>query len=71
MTGDNSETNKKDKFDQTIELLLLSLVDKNIDFYKKMSHKGRNRFIKERLYGEYFKSLEGGLGQYEKNNIEQ
>lgn len=57
MTGDNSETNKKDKFDQTIETLILSLVDKNIDFYKKLSDQRRNRFIKDRLYEEYSKSL--------------
>lgn len=58
MTGDNSKTNKKDKFDQTVESIILSLVDKNLDFYKKMSDKKRNRFIKDRLYDEYSKSLE-------------
>jgi len=57
MKGDNSKTNKKDKFDQTIDSILLTLVDKNLDFYKKMSDKNRNQFIKDRLYDEYSRSI--------------
>ena len=57
MTGDNTETNKKDKFDKTIDKLVLSLIDNNLDFYNKLKHKKRNRYIKDRLYEDYSKSL--------------
>ena len=57
MTGDNTETNKKDKFNRTIDTLILSLIDDNLDFYKKLKHKERNKYIKDRLYDEYSKSL--------------
>ena len=57
MIGDNTETNKKDKFDRTIDTLILSLIDKNLDFYKKLKHKERNKFIKDQLYDEYSRSL--------------
>lgn len=57
MTGDNTETNKKDKFDKTIDKLVLSLIDNNLDFYKKLNNKKRNRYIKDRLYEDYSKSL--------------
>ena len=57
MIGDNTETNKKDKFDRTIDTLILSLIDNNLDFYKKLKHKERNKFIKDKLYDEYSRSL--------------
>ena len=58
MAGDNSEANKRDKFNHTIESLLLGLVESNLDFYNKVSEARRNRFIKDRLYEDYAKSLE-------------
>jgi type I restriction enzyme, R subunit len=57
MFGDNTETNKKDKFDRTIDTLVLSLIDNNMDFYKKLNSQKNNRFIKDRLYQDYSKSL--------------
>ena len=58
MVGDNSEVNKRNKFNQTIESLLMSLVDSNISFYNKISETKRNKFIKDRFYEDYAKSLE-------------
>ena len=58
MTGDNSDSNKRDKFDRTFQSLVTSLVENNLDFYKKLSESKRNKFIKDRLYEDYTKSLE-------------
>ena len=58
MTGDNSDSNKRDKFDRTFQSLVTSLVENNLDFYKKLSENKRNKFIKDRLYDDYTKSLE-------------
>lgn len=57
MTGDNSDSNKRDKFDRTFQLLLTSFVENNLDFYKKLSENKRNKFIKDKLYEDYTKSL--------------
>jgi len=57
MTGDNSDSNKRDKFDRTFQSLVTSLVENNLDFYKKLSENKRNKFIKDRLYEDYTKSL--------------
>lgn len=58
MTGDNSDSNKRDKFDRTFQSLVTSLVEGNLDFYKKLSENKRNKYIKDRLYEDYTKSLQ-------------
>jgi len=57
MLGDNTETNKKDKFDRALDDLVTDLVDNNIDFYNKLNNKSINRIIKNKLYQDYSKSL--------------
>ena len=58
MTGDNSDSNKRDKFDRTFQSLVISFVEDNLAFYNKLIEKKRNKFIKDRLYEDYTKSLE-------------
>ena len=50
MQGDNSETNKQDMFNRTIERLLIDLVGEHLEFYNKMSESQTNRFLKDKLY---------------------
>jgi len=57
MLGDNTETNKKDRFDRTLDDLVTGLVDNNIDFYNKLNNKSINRIIKNKLYQDYSESL--------------
>ena len=60
MEGDNSESNKRDKFNSTIEVLLVGLVNDHLDFYKKMSEPKKNRFLKDRMFDIYSRSVTGG-----------
>jgi type I restriction enzyme, R subunit len=57
MLGDNTETNKKDKFDRALDDLVTGLVDNNIDFYNKLNNKSINRILKDKLYQDYSESL--------------
>jgi type I restriction enzyme R subunit len=50
MVGDNSETNKKHKFDEVISTILLSFVNDRLDFYKKMEEPKVKGFISDMLY---------------------
>ena len=53
----NTETNKKAKFDQVVSSIHLSLFNNHLDFYKKMAIPKNNKYLKDRLYDEYSKSL--------------
>ncbi len=57
MEGDNTDSNKKDKFNRTFEKFLTDLVDENIDFYNKLKEPKKNRFMKDRMYELYAKSI--------------
>jgi type I restriction enzyme R subunit len=50
MTGDNSETNKKHKFDEVMKSILLSYVNNRLDFYNKMEDPKIKNFIGDILY---------------------
>ncbi len=52
MTGDNSETNKRHKFEEVIEDILLSYVNNRLDFYNKMDDPKVKTFIGDLLYTE-------------------
>ena len=57
MEGDNSDSNKRDMFNKTFESLLVGLVGQHLDFYNKLSSPKRNRFMKDRMYDNYSRSM--------------
>lgn len=58
MTGDNSETNKKHKFDDVLSTIFLSFVNDRLDFYKKMEEPKLKGFISDMLYQDLKKYVE-------------
>jgi type I restriction enzyme R subunit len=57
MTGDNSETNKRHKFEEVIEDILLSYVNNRLDFYNKMDDPKVKNFVGDLLYTELRKQI--------------
>ena len=55
--GDNTESNKRFVFNKTFDDILQGLVDDSLDFYKKLTEPKRNRYVKDRFYEEYPKSV--------------
>ena len=53
--GDNTDTNKRFVFDKFFEKYLLSLVDRDMNFYNKLKEKKRNKYLKDRLYESYLR----------------
>ena len=51
--GDNTETNKKYKFDQVFDEILLDFVHSRIDLYTKLSQEELNADLKRQLYQAY------------------
>ncbi|MYF99636.1 type I restriction endonuclease subunit R [Candidatus Poribacteria bacterium] len=51
--GDNSESNKKYKFDRVFDEILLSLVNSRLELFTKLSKPEINADLKQRLYQEY------------------
>lgn len=51
--GDNSESNKKYKFDQVFDEILLSFVNSKLELFTKLSKPEINADLKQRLYQEY------------------
>ena len=51
--GDNSESNKRYKFDQVVEDILLGLVNSRLELYKKLSQPEVNADLKRQLYRAY------------------
>lgn len=52
MTGENSETNKRHKFDEVMSSILLGYVNNRLDFYNKMDDPKVKNFIGDLLYTE-------------------
>lgn len=50
LTSDNSETNKRHKFDEVMTSILLSYVNNRLDFYNKMEDPKIKNFISDLLY---------------------
>ena len=50
MTGENSETNKRHKFDEVMTTILLGYVNNRLDFYNKMEDPKIKGFISDLLY---------------------
>ena len=53
ITGDNTETNKRYKFEQVIDEILLDFVNNKLDLYTKLSKPEINADLKQRLYQAY------------------
>ena len=51
--GDNTETNKKYKFNQVIDEILLDFVNSKLDLYTKLSKPDVNEDLKRQLYQAY------------------
>ena len=51
--GDNTETNKRYKFEQVIDEILLSFVNSKLDLYTKLSKPEINAHLKRQLYQAY------------------
>ena len=51
--GDNTETNKKYKFDQVFDEILLDFVNSRLDLYTKLSQEELNADLKRQLYQAY------------------
>ena len=51
--GDNTETNKKYKFDQVFDEILLDFVHSRIDLYTRLSQEELNADLKRQLYQAY------------------
>ena len=51
--GDNTETNKRYKFDQVIDEILLSFVNSKLELFKKLTQEEVNSDLKRQLYQAY------------------
>ena len=51
--GDNSESNKRYKFDQVFDAILLDFVNSKLDLYKKLSQPEIKADLKRQLYRAY------------------
>jgi type I restriction enzyme, R subunit len=60
MHGDNTESNKREVFNSTFNNLLVGLVGESLDFYNKLSETKRNRFVQDRIFEKYSRSVAGG-----------
>jgi len=54
--GHNSESNKRYKFNQVFDQILLDLVNSRLDLFKKLSQSGVNVDLKRQLYQVYLDS---------------
>ena len=59
--GDNTDTNKRYKFDQVIDEILLSFVNSKLDLYNKLTQEEINADLKRQLYQAYCKQLSAPL----------
>ncbi|MFC2119045.1 type I restriction endonuclease subunit R [Bacteroidota bacterium] len=58
MVGDNTETNKKDKFNEVMKDVFLKYVNTKFDFYKKLEDPKIKGYVEQRLYDDYKKHVE-------------
>jgi type I restriction enzyme R subunit len=52
MTGDNSETNKRQKFDDVFDKTIMSFFNERFDFFKKIDDPKIKGFIGQMLYDQ-------------------
>jgi type I restriction enzyme R subunit len=56
--GDNTESNKRYKFEQTLDEILLEFVTNKLELYKKLSKPNIKSFLQDQLYNDYLQSAE-------------
>ena len=56
--GDNTETNKRYKFDQVFDNILLDFVNSKLELYTKLSKPEINDHLKRHLYRDYHEQLQ-------------
>lgn len=61
MSSDNSETNKRHKFDEVITSILLSYVNNRLDFYNKMDDPKVRGVITDLLYNDLKNNIKPGV----------
>jgi type I restriction enzyme R subunit len=57
MTGDNSETNKRRKFEEVIGSIFLSYVNDRVDFYQKFENPVIRNLIVDEFWRDYRKRV--------------
>lgn len=57
MTGENSETNKRRKFEEVIGSIFLSYVNDRVDFYQKFENPVIRNLIVEEFWRDYNKAV--------------
>ena len=55
--GDNTESNKRYKFDQVFDKILLGFIDSKLDLYNKLTQQEVNADLKRELYQAYLDQL--------------
>jgi type I restriction enzyme, R subunit len=55
--SDNSDINKRFVFDKAFDSLLQGLVDESLGFYKKLSDKKRNEYVKRIMFENFLKKV--------------
>ena len=58
MQGDNTYSNKREVFNSTFNKLLVGLVGESLDFYNKLSEEKRNRFVQDRIFDRYARTMD-------------
>ena len=59
--GDNTETNKRYKFDQVIDEILLGFVNSKLELFKKLTQQEVNSDLKRQLYQAYLEQSPSNL----------
>ena len=54
--GDNTDSNKRFKFDQVLDNILLEFVTNKLELYTKLSKPNVKSFLQDQLYSDYLKS---------------
>jgi type I restriction enzyme R subunit len=62
--GDNTDSNRKQKFKELLNKTLLGLVDDNLSFYNKVKEPKMNNYLVDRFYDDYSKSIENRPSQH-------
>lgn len=57
MAGDNSEQNKKKKFEEVLDETLLSYVNTQFDFYQKLENPRVKSILMDVIYRQYGKVI--------------
>ncbi|MBT3747511.1 MAG: type I restriction endonuclease subunit R, partial [Bacteroidetes bacterium] len=55
--SDNSDINKRFVFDKAFDSLLQGLVDESLGFYKKLSDRKRNEYVKRIMFENFLKKV--------------